>query len=371
MLKKVILTTGGTGGHIFPALSVAEELKSRCPGVEILYLGGIHGPEGELARRAGLEFVGLPVRGFFGRGFKAVGAAFAMLRAVRRARRIMRSFKPDVVIGFGGYAAAAGITAALRCKIPTMIHEQNSVPGMANRLLGRFVDRVCLSLPDAASFFAERKSILTGNPVRKSIRELGDSKSCVYSPDGTRLANLHILVLGGSQGAVAVNKAVMQDLAALLGLGAQVWIQCGQRDHDRVSGQLSHYPPEQVRVDAFIDDMNAAYEWADLAICRAGATTLAELAVAGLPAIFIPYPHATHNHQFYNAEQVQKVGAALLLEQKDIVPGSLAGLVEKILQDKDKLKDMACAALLLALPRATASVVDEAERIVAAAQAKA
>lgn len=368
MLKRVILTTGGTGGHIFPALSVAEELKSRYPDIEILYLGGIYGPEGDLARRAGLEFIGLPVRGFLGRGIKAVGAAFIMLRAVRRAKRIMRKFRPDVVIGFGGYAATAGVIAAIRCKIPSMIHEQNSVPGLANRILGRFVNRVCLSLPDASSFFAERKSILTGNPVRQSICDLSGPNAyedaCVIpSSDAESLENIHILVLGGSQGAVAVNRAVMQDLPALLGLGASVWIQCGQHDYERVSAQLSHYPSEQVRVDAFINDMNAAYEWADLAICRAGATTLAELAVAGLPAIFIPYPHATHNHQFYNAEQVQKVGAALLIEQKDIVPGSLATLVDKVLHDKGKLRDMSCAALLLAQPRAAAHVVEEAERI--------
>lgn len=365
MLRKVILTTGGTGGHIFPALAVAEELKSRCPGVEILYLGGIYGPEGELARKAGLEFVGLPVRGLFGRGFKAIGAGFAMLRGVRRARKIMRAFRPDVVIGFGGYAAAAGLFAAIRCKIPTMIHEQNSVPGAANRLLGRFADRVCLSLPDAAAFFAERKCILTGNPVRKNIRELGGNNACTNPPDEERLAHARLLVLGGSQGAVALNRAVMEDLPALLGMGMDVWIQCGQRDYEQVNARLSHYPPGRVRVDAFISDMNAAYEWADLAICRAGATTLAELAVAGLPAIFVPFPYATHNHQFYNAEQVQKVGAAFLIEQKDITPGSLANLVEKILQDKDKLRSMSCAALLLALPNAAASVVDEAERIVA------
>lgn len=370
MLHKVILTTGGTGGHIFPALSVAEELKRRNPEVEILYLGGLYGPEGELARKAGLEFRGLPVRGFFGRGVKALGAAFAMLRALRVAKKIMREFGPEVVIGFGGYAAVAGVGAAIRKGIPSMIHEQNSVPGVANRILGRFVNRVCLSLPDAASFFAARKSILTGNPVRRSIRELGGNNACTNPPDATRLANARLLVLGGSQGAVAVNKAVLEDLPALLGLGMEVWIQCGARDFERVCAHTAHYPKGRVRVDAFIDDMNAAYEWADLAICRAGATTLAELAVAGLPSIFIPYPHATHNHQFYNAEQVQKVGAALLIEQKNIVPGSLARMVEKILQDPDKLRDMSCAALLLALPKAAASLADEAERIARAADAK-
>lgn len=370
MLRKVILTTGGTGGHIFPALSVAEELKGRYPGIEILYLGGIYGPEGELARNAGLEFIGLPVRGFLGRGFKVMGAAFAMLRAIRRAKKTMRDFKPDVVIGFGGYAAAAGLYAAVRRKVPCMIHEQNSVPGVTNRFLGRWVNRVCLSLPDAASYFDGRKCVLTGNPVRKSIRQLGGNNACNSPPDEARLAGAHILVLGGSQGAVAINKAVMQDLPALLGLGASLWIQCGQRDYERLSAQASHYPPEKVRVDAFIHDMNSAYDWADLAICRAGATTLAELAVAGLPSIFVPFPHATHNHQFYNAQQVQKVGAAMLIEQKDIVPGSLALMAEKILQDKDRLRDMSCAALLLALPKAAASVADEAERIVTEAAEK-
>lgn len=367
MLRKVVLTTGGTGGHIFPALAVAEELKERNPGVEILFLGGQYGPEGNLARKAGLKFMGLPVRGFFGRGFKAIGAGFAMLRSVFKARKIIRNFQPDVVIGFGGYAAGAGLAAAVLGKIPSMIHEQNSVPGITNRLLGRFVDRVCISLPNAESFFKDSKTLLTGNPVRKSIRDISQNTACSDKPRQETLASAHLLVLGGSQGAVAVNKAVMEDLPALLGMGLDVWLQCGNHDYERVSAQAAHYPAGRIRVDAFIEDMNNAYEWGDLAICRAGATTLAELAVAGLPSIFVPYPHATHNHQFYNAEQVQKVGAAFLIEQKNIVPGSLAGLVEKALNEPGKLQNMSCAALLLALPNAAASVAEEAWRIAAVA----
>ncbi len=370
-MRKVILTTGGTGGHIFPALAVAEELKERWPDVEILFMGGSYGPEKELAEKAGLPFMGLAVRGFFGRGLKALGAGFMMLRGVMQARSIIKNFAPDVVIGFGGYAAAAGLFAARLRGVPTLVHEQNSVPGIANRLLGRMAQKVCISLPDAEKWFPEGKCVLTGNPVRKNIRDLKQENACALAPKAGEAKEINLLVLGGSQGAKAVNSAVLDDLEGLLEAGLNIRIQSGKLDYERVQAACAGFPPARVRVDAFIDDMNKAYEWADLSICRAGATTLAELAVAGVPAVFVPYPFATHNHQYFNAQQVQKVGAARLMEQKDIKKGSLLAIVRDMLADSDTLRSMSCAALLLAQPKAAGNVAEEAEKIVAAKAARA
>lgn len=396
-LRKVVLTTGGTGGHIFPALAVGEELRRKYPDIELLFIGGQYGPESEMAKNANIDYLGLPVRGMFGRGFKAVGAGVVMLRAVGQAKKALRSFQPDLVMGFGGYAAAAAVTAAWRCKIPTVVHEQNSVPGIANRVLGRFADLICISLPDAASWFKNaKKVVLTGNPVRRSIIDLYEVKARVacalVGRHGEKFENLcetladssaedaglegsagkyvdlvqkkrngHVLVLGGSQGAMGVNSAVIEDMPFFLEAGLDVWIQSGKQDYDRVRTALAGFAPERVRVEAFIDDMAEAYTWADLAVCRAGATTVSELTVAGVPSLFIPFPYATHNHQYYNAEQLRKVGAALLIEQKDIEPGKLASAVQDIFADPARLADMSASSLLLAIPEAAEHVVSEAE----------
>ncbi len=171
-MKRVIVTTGGTGGHIFPAIAVAEEITARHRGATILFMGGKYGPEGDLAAQAGLEFVGLPVRGFIGRGFGMLGAGLGMLRSLAKAVIVVRRFKPDVVVGFGGYAAFAGVMGARYAGVATAIHEQNAIPGMANKILARRVDRVFVSLPDVRATFPEEKTIFTGNPVRAAIAEL-------------------------------------------------------------------------------------------------------------------------------------------------------------------------------------------------------
>lgn len=366
-MRKVVLTTGGTGGHIFPALAVAEELRRRFPGVELLFVGGQYGQEGKLAAQAGLDYLGLPVRGFLGRGFKAVGAGCGLLKAVGIARKKLKAFGPDVVIGFGGYAAAASLLAARLLSLPCMIHEQNSLPGLANRLAGRFAGKVCISLPDAAAWFKAEKVVLTGNPVRASIRRLQEEQARPESAgNGTR----NLLVLGGSQGARAVNSAVLEDLPALMRAGISLRLQTGAADYERVAAEVKKYDCDQPcflpEVNPFIYDMAEAYGWADLALCRAGATTVAELAVAGLPAVFVPFPQATHNHQLHNARQVESLGAALVLEQKELRPGLLAAAVAGLLDNRDgpgKLAGMAQAARAMARPDAAARVVDEAVRL--------
>jgi UDP-N-acetylglucosamine--N-acetylmuramyl-(pentapeptide) pyrophosphoryl-undecaprenol N-acetylglucosamine transferase len=362
MLRKVILTGGGTGGHIFPALAVAEELRSRYPLVEILFLGGRYGPEAALVRKAGLEFVGLQVRGFFGRGLKAAGAALLLLRGIRQSWCRIRRFNPDIAIGFGGYAAAAGLAAARLHGTPIMLHEQNSVPGIANRLFARMASRVCISLPDAEKFFPAGSCLLTGNPVRQNILSLRRDQDKFSGAEASDRRG-RLLVLGGSQGAKSLNSAVLEDLESLLDAGLDLWIQSGAGDYPRVRELTASCPEGRVRVDAFIEDMDKAYSWADLALCRAGATTLAELAVTGLPSILVPFPQATHNHQFFNAEQMRKVGAARIIEQKDLAPGEIAGLAGTLIRNRAVLHSMSCSALLLAQPEAAGNIVEEAERI--------
>lgn len=374
-MRRIILTTGGTGGHIFPALAVAEEITRRHPKARILFMGGQYGPEADLAARAGLEYVGLPVRGVLGRGLRAVAAAGAMGLGVWRAVSVVRRFDPDMVVGFGGYAAFAGVLAARLCGRPAAIHEQNAIPGLTNRLLGRVVQRVFLSLPDTAGAFPARRCVATGNPVRAAIVAAGTAAAAENDKALRSAHSRRLLVMGGSLGARAINEAVVAALPALRDAGVELWHQTGVADWERVRAGYKQAGISEARVEAFIDDVASAYTWADLVLCRAGATSVAELAVAGKPSVLVPFPFATHNHQWHNARHIADAGAAQVVEQKDIVPGadgkpavtpvSLDRVLVELLADRQRLADMSRAARSMGRPQAAAAVVDGMEAILA------
>ena len=328
-MLRVVLATGGTGGHIFPALAVAEALRASHPDAQVVLLGGLYGPEKDLAAKAGLEFVGLPVRGVIGRGLRGMAAGFAMVRGVAKAMAFLRRFQPTCVLGFGGYAAFAGVLGAVLLGVPAAIHEQNALPGKTNRLLGRLVRRIYLSLP-VAEGFTPAKTCLVGNPVRLSIRQgiaaHAYAKAEVAPQDDAGLQadaspKRHLLVMGGSQGAKALNDAVIGLLPQLAQLGVRLWHQTGPADVARVQAAYAKAGVTNARVDAFVENMAEAYAWANLAFCRAGGSSLAELTAAGVPAILVPFPFATHNHQWYNAQALVDAGGAVLLEQSRITAG--------------------------------------------------
>lgn len=323
---RVILTTGGTGGHVFPALAVAEALKRRFPDGKTLFVGGCYGREREWALAAGLDFEGLPVRGVMGRGVRSLYAIGSLLNAVFRARGIIQRFKPDVVIGFGGYAAFPSMAAARLAGIPLIVHEQNAVSGLANRILGRMARKICLSMPVVMKGFDAGKTVLTGNPVRGAIAELDKS--------GTekKFAEKRLLVLGGSLGARKLNNAVLTMLPELADAGVSIWHQTGPADFETIQARYRAAGVSGARVVPFISDMAEAYAWADLALCRAGATTIAELSLAGVPAFFVPFPFATHNHQVLNARQLVDRDAALMLEERELDSMTTEELSQRILE---------------------------------------
>ncbi len=357
-MRRLILTTGGTGGHIFPALAVAEALRRQAPDADILFVGG-QGPENELATKAGLPFVGLPARGIFGRGIKALAAPVWMGRAFALALRLLRTAKPHVVAGFGGYAGFVPVVAARLLGIPTAIHEQNSVPGVTNKILGRLADKVFVTYPDTAQAFPPAKTARLGNPIRGDIA----GAAAASRPQGRR----HLLVLGGSQGARAVNDAVLDALPRLLDAGVTVRLQTGRVDFDRIRARmpelLANRPHREnepkVVIENFIEDMAEAYAWADLVLARAGATTLAEVTAAARPSILIPFPFATHDHQAVNAAFLAKAGAAEVVRQSELPGRDLAALVDELFSDPQRLARMGAAAAAVALP-------DAADRIAAA-----
>ena len=351
-MDKILLTTGGTGGHIFPALAVAEEVRRRNPEAKLLFVGSEYGPEAKFCARAGIDFAGLPVRGFLGRGFRAFGAAARMGVAVGRALSLVRRFRPDAVAGFGGYAAFAPMLAARLSGVPCLLHEQNAVAGTSNRLLSRLSAKVCISLPGTQGFPAE-KCVLTGNPVRAAITQTAQLREGAVGRGTKRL-----LVLGGSQGAHSLNALMPGLLGRLRDEGVEIRHQCGEKDLDatRAAYAAAGYAPECV--SAFIDDMAEAYAWADLALCRAGASTVAELCAAGLPSVLVPFPAAIHDHQTRNAEVVARAGAGRLVQERDFARTDMGELLSALLRDTDGLKQMGRAARNLARPDAAAAVAD-------------
>ena len=348
------MTTGGTGGHIFPALAVAEELRARHPGIGLLFVGSEYGPEAELSARAGVPFAGLPVRGFCGRGLKVPWAAVGMLRALWRAVFLLRHVAPQVVLGFGGYAAFAAVLTARCLGIPAAVHEQNARAGVSNAILGRLTGNILCSLPETQGFGA-CSAVLTGNPVRRSVLEAGQ--------EARRGGRRHLLIMGGSQGAKAVNTYVAQSLPRFREAGIKIWHQSGGADYERMRGLYKDAGMEEARLEPFIHDMGQAYAWADLALCRSGATTVAELAACGLPAACIPFPHATHDHQTANARLLERQGAALVVAECELERRDCAGMVTALLNSPEKLAAMSESARKLAHPRAAAAVADFLEEL--------
>ncbi|WP_291445798.1 undecaprenyldiphospho-muramoylpentapeptide beta-N-acetylglucosaminyltransferase [Desulfovibrio sp.] len=347
-MDNIILTTGGTGGHIFPALAVAEELRRRNPNANLLFVGSLYGPEERLMRQAGIPFEGLPVRGLLGRGFKAVGAGAQMALAVGKAVGILRRFKPDVVAGFGGYAAFAPMLAARILGVPGVLHEQNAIAGASNRFLARLARRVCISLPNTSGFDM-KKCVFTGNPVRAAVSAVGQ----VDRHRQTR----RLLVVGGSQGAHALNAFMLENLAEFRGAGVEIRHQTGITDEGsaRAAYVAAGYAPECV--SAFIDDMAGAYAWADVALCRAGASTVAELCAAGLPSVLVPFPYAIHDHQTRNAEVLTRSGAAVLVPEGRMAVQGMSDILLRLLTMPGEREPMAAAALAAARPDAAARVV--------------
>ncbi len=355
MLKRVLLTTGGTGGHIFPALAVAEELRARGD-VELLFMGSLYGPEKRLAEHAGVPFTGLPVRGVLGHGARAMASLARVAMAMPAALRAVRDFQPDCAAGFGGYAAFAPLFAAKLLRVPAVLHEQNAVGGVANRVLARVCDRVCVSLPETTGF-GNRPQVLTGNPVRRCIFQAGRTERS--------FDRRHLLVVGGSQGAHPLNELMTEILPALREAGVSIIHQTGEHDYAAVAGAYERAGMTDARVSPFVDDMEAAYAWADLGLTRAGASTVAELCGTGLPSILVPFPQAAHDHQTFNARALEKAGAARLMAQKDLTASVLADTLLELLGSPGMLVSMSQSALLLATPDAAANVVSVMESVVA------
>ena len=359
---RCIIAGGGTGGHLFPGIAIARELEKRCADATILFVVGRRRMESEILRRYSFQVVFIDVEGMKGRGWKKGLAVLSMLpRSLFQSMGIIRDFKPSLVMGVGGYSSGPFCMAARLLGIPTAIHEQNSYPGLTNRLLARVVDRIFVSFAESLPYF--KKSILTGNPVRREL--LSPPQDTLPPNDKFLVKPGTVLVVGGSQGASAINDAFVKAYGILKKSGKKIDFihQTGKHDHQKV---LEGYRAEglerrefEENVFPFIKDMGSAYHRADMVVSRAGATTLFELAALGKPSILIPYPHATNGHQETNARSLARSGGAEVVLQKDLTPEGLAKTLSTYMDHPERLKKMAKAARTFSRPDADRIIVDQ------------
>jgi UDP-N-acetylglucosamine--N-acetylmuramyl-(pentapeptide) pyrophosphoryl-undecaprenol N-acetylglucosamine transferase len=348
MSAPVMVMAGGTGGHIFPGLAVADELRAR--GVPVVWLGGSQGLETTLVPKAGLPLEQVRMAGVRGKGIPTLLAApWRLARAVRQALDIMKRHRPRAAIAFGGYASAPGGVAARLSGVPLLVHEQNRVPGLTNRLLARIARRVLCGFPGT---FAHDAGAV-GNPVRAAIAALPPPSQRFAGRGGA----LRVLVLGGSQGARALNRALPAALSRLPAGAFEVRHQAGRGGLDDARAAYAQHGVA-AQVDPFIDDMAAAYGWADVVVCRAGALTLAELCAAGVGAVLVPFPHAVDDHQTRNAEYLVERGAAILRPEGAQLAETLSTALADLAADRGVVIGMAEAARRIAAPEAARRIVD-------------
>lgn len=351
-MTRVLIMAGGTGGHVFPALAVAEELRSRA--VEIEWIGTERGIESRLVPAAAFKLNLIPIKGLRGNGLLGwLVAPLRILRAVLASKKIIKRFQPDVVIGLGGFASGPGGLAAWLSGKPLLIHEQNAIAGLTNRLLAKIAKQVLQGFEN--SFASSKKTRWVGNPVRKEIEQLAEPQ--IRYQMRTQ-QSVKLLVLGGSLGAKSLNQVVPQALAIL---GKQHTIdvihQCGEK---HLADCQHAYKKAGVAgtVTQFIDDMAKAYGEADLVICRAGALTVAEVAATGVAAIFVPYPYAVDDHQTHNAQALKAAGAALLIADSELNAADLAAEMQPLLANRKQLEKMAIQARTLANPGTAIQIAD-------------
>jgi UDP-N-acetylglucosamine--N-acetylmuramyl-(pentapeptide) pyrophosphoryl-undecaprenol N-acetylglucosamine transferase len=362
---RVLIAGGGTGGHLYPGIAIAEEVTAR--GGEVLFVGTRRGLEGKLVPEAGFPLEMMEVAGLKRTGLRGMLRGLRLLpRAFAESRRILRRFRPDIVVGVGGYASGPLVLVAALSGYPTVIQEQNSRPGFTNRVLGRLARRVFVAFDEAARSFASRKVRLSGNPVRRRFLD-GVAEASGAGGETPVTPPALLLILGGSQGSHAVNdvaSAMVQVLYAR-GQAPRVLHQTGPADEERYRlyyDALGMGPGVDVR--SFIDDMPAALAAASLVIARAGALTLAELAIVGRPAILFPLPTAADDHQTLNALAFEQAGAAVVLPQYETSPSMLADVVGELLGDAPRREAMAAAMRGLARPQATRDIVGEMQDLI-------
>ena len=361
-INRVVISGGGTGGHIFPAIAIADEIKRRNPGVDILFVGAVGKMEMERVPKAGYSIEGLPIVGLQRKlTFSNFLLPFKLFNSLLKARRIIKRFDPQLVIGVGGYASGPTLKIAQILGIPTVIQEQNSFPGKTNILLSKKASLICTAYANLEQFFSKEKIRLTGNPVRQALSNIKTSKEDALNVFGLSSLQRTVLVIGGSLGAKTLNDAMLKNLEQISNGQLQFIWQCGKGYIDQINQSLSKVP-EQIKLMPFISQMDAAYAAADIVVSRAGALSVSELCLVGKPVILVPSPNVSEDHQTKNAMALVSSAAAVLIRdadaREDLVP-ALYALVE----NEEKKMELSRNIKSLAKPNATEDIVDACETL--------
>ena len=356
---KVVITAGGTGGHIFPALALISKLKEKDKDVEVLYIGTTNRMEKDIIPKEGIPYIGIEMKGLNRKNiFKNAGVMKTYFKAVNKAKIEITKFKPDVVIGFGGYISAPVIYAASKLKIKTIIHEQNSIPGVSNKFLSRYVDKVLVSFKENIKDFPSSKTIYTGNPRSEQIKDI---KKVSKTELGFKKDKDLVIIVMGSLGSLTMTKKLKEIIPIFRNKDYQVLLITGKDYYDDYKDiKIS----SNVKLVPFIDNLIGLMKDADLIITRSGASTIAEITSIGLPAIMVPSPYVTNNHQYINAKSLEDDGACIILKEEDFNKSSLINLLDKTINDKDKLKKMREALLKRGVLDSATRVYEETIKLV-------
>lgn len=356
--KKIIISGGGTGGHIYPAISIANGIRERDPNAEILFVGALGRMEMEKVPKAGYEIVGLPVMGLQRKlSFQTVKFVFRLMKSLRKAKKIVKQFQPDLAIGVGGYASGPLLRVASKRGVPTLIQEQNSFPGITNRMLSKTVDRICVAYDNLDRWFPKEKIIFTGNPVRQDITAENVDEVKAYDHFNLSPDKPVVLVVGGSLGARTINQTLAKDWQRFVNAGVQVLWQTGKTGY-QVARQAVPESETNIQIREFIYQMDFAFAIADTVISRAGASTISELCLVRKPTVFVPSPNVSEDHQTKNAMALKNIHAALLVADAD-AESQLSDITLALVTDKKMKAEFVENIHKLARPNAVHDIVNQ------------
>jgi UDP-N-acetylglucosamine--N-acetylmuramyl-(pentapeptide) pyrophosphoryl-undecaprenol N-acetylglucosamine transferase len=357
--KHIIISGGGTGGHVFPAISIANALKEIEPGIEILFVGAKGRMEMEKVPKAGYEIKGLPIIGIQRKlTMKNLQVPFKLFQSLRQAKQIIKSFKPDVVVGVGGYASGPVLRIASRKGIPTVIQEQNSYAGLTNRLLAKRADKICVAYDGMEQYFPKEKILNTGNPVRKDIIPTADKREEASRHFNLSAEKKTILSIGGSLGAGSINNSIIKELKQLETSDIQLVWQCGKNYYQKANEALQHYNLSNIKLMDFINRMDLAYAAADVIISRAGAGTISELALVNKPVILIPSPNVAEDHQTKNARSLADKNAAIIIKDNEAQDKLIRETLD-LIRNESKMQELKQNIQTFAKPDSAKTIANE------------
>lgn len=355
---RVIITAGGTGGHIYPALAIIHKLQEKEKKLEILYIGTLDRMESKIIPEQGIPYYGIKMHGLNRKKpFKNFKLINEMHKNIKSVQQKIKEFQPDVVIGVGGYVTFPVIYAAHKCKVKSIIHEQNSIPGLTNKLLSRYASRVCISLPGAKSYFKTKNIVYTGNPRSEEVVHIKAAKKEDYHLSPNKKT---VVIVMGSLGSLTVNKKFQEILPKFKNQAYEVLFVTGKDYYE----QFQNIRTSNVKIVPFLDNMLGVLKFSDLVVSRAGASMISEITTCGLPSILIPSPYVTNNHQYKNALELEKNGASVIIEEEKLDSTILLQTIDKILNDKENYQKMVAANKYLGVEDSATRIYNEIKKVI-------